>query len=426
MNQQNAGQNEKIYRRNFAFFLLDGILFIVALGVMGSTTVIPDFVRRLTDSEIIIGLSSSIFSIGYTLPQLIVARFIVNQERKKQWFIIPNIPTRFVILIFAILIWNLTNLSAEIILLLFLISYAMAALGDGLVGVPWADLTGSSLDDKWRARLYGLMTAIGGLIMLAVTPIIALILGSENLIFPQNYALIFAISGVLFVISIFPVVFVHEFVEENPAKSVPSINEYLSKLTELIQHDRLYRHIVIAQILTSLYMMAMPFYIGFGTTQLGIPSETAVPLLLAIQTVGNIGGALLYTWLGARNNVLYIRIALIGGAILPFMALIASFVGIIPLYIGFLLSGVATSNLMFGYQNWIITHAPSDERPIYIGLSNTIIAIVSLIAPIIGGAIVQSGSYTLLFTISLSTILLALFTLPRGSSLLTNHDDTIP
>ena len=73
MNQQNAGQNEKIYRRNFAFFLLDGILFIVALGVMGSTTVIPDFVRRLTDSEIIIGLSSSIFSIGYTLPQLIIA-----------------------------------------------------------------------------------------------------------------------------------------------------------------------------------------------------------------------------------------------------------------------------------------------------------------------------------------------------------------
>ena len=48
---------ERIYRRNFFFFLVDGIFFMVAMGLIGSTTVIPDFVRRLTNSEVLIGLS---------------------------------------------------------------------------------------------------------------------------------------------------------------------------------------------------------------------------------------------------------------------------------------------------------------------------------------------------------------------------------
>src|SRR5512138_2682095 len=94
---------EQIYRRNFAIFLIDGILFTVAMSIIGPTTVIPDFIRRLTNSEVLIGLSSSMFDIGWTLPQLFIARYIVRFEHKKWWFIGPNIPVRFVILTFGIL-----------------------------------------------------------------------------------------------------------------------------------------------------------------------------------------------------------------------------------------------------------------------------------------------------------------------------------
>ena len=55
-------QREPIYRRNFFFFLADSILFMVAIRIIDPQTVIPDFVRGLTSSEILIGLSSSIFS----------------------------------------------------------------------------------------------------------------------------------------------------------------------------------------------------------------------------------------------------------------------------------------------------------------------------------------------------------------------------
>ena len=103
-NNLSQGQREKIYRRNFFLLLMDGALFMVALNIIGATTVVPDFVRHLTNSEVLIGLSGSLFDVGWTLPQLFIARYIVRSERKKWWFAGPNIPVRFIVLIFSIVV----------------------------------------------------------------------------------------------------------------------------------------------------------------------------------------------------------------------------------------------------------------------------------------------------------------------------------
>ncbi|MBE0695419.1 MAG: hypothetical protein IH586_00695, partial [Anaerolineaceae bacterium] len=170
-------EREKIYRRNFFFFLTDNILFSLAMNIIGPTTLIPDFIRHLTRSEVLIGLSSSIFEIGWTMPQLFIARYIVRFERKKWWFVGPNIPVRFVLLTFAALTVLLGKDRPEAILVAFLICYTIAAVGDGLVGVPWADLAGTSLDSRWRARMFGLTSVCAGLIMLGISPLMGVVLG---------------------------------------------------------------------------------------------------------------------------------------------------------------------------------------------------------------------------------------------------------
>ena len=398
---------ERIYRRNFFFFLSDAVLFMVAMTIIGSTTVIPDFVRHLTDSEVLIGLSGSMFDIGWTLPQLFIARYIVRFSRKKWWFVGPNIPVRFVILIFAVITVLLGKDRPGAILVAFLICYGIAAVGDGIVGVPWADLSGTSLDSRWRARMFGFMSASTGVIILGITPLIALILGGAE--FPNNYALLFGISGVLFALSIVPVLFIHELPGGKAVEKIPALSEFLPDLGRVLRTDAPFRAILIARMLTSLFAMAGPFYIGFATVSLGLSSEVAVPTLLAMQTIGSVTGALAYTRVGARNNLLYIRLALCGGALWPISALLAGVVGPLPLYFGYLISGLAVGNLIFSYQNWIVTYATPDRRPIYVGLFNTISAVISLIAPIIGGTIVQHLGYRPLFTVSLVMALSALF-----------------
>src|SRR3954452_9518522 len=127
---------EHVYRRNFPLFLADSLLFTVAMGIISATTVIPDFLRHLTGSEILIGLSGSLFTIGFTLPQLFVARYIVRAARKKWWFVGPNIVIRPIMLICAIVtVWIGVDQPARV-LLVFFVCYGIAAFGDGLVGVP--------------------------------------------------------------------------------------------------------------------------------------------------------------------------------------------------------------------------------------------------------------------------------------------------
>jgi MFS family permease len=160
---------------------------------------------------------------------------------------------------------------------------------------------------------------------------------------------------------------------------------------------------------TNLFLMAAPFYIGYATVQLRLSSDVAVPVLLAMQTVGSVAGALLYTWLGARSNLLSIQLALGGAALLPISALLAASIGPVPLYIGFLVSGAANSNLLSAYQNWIVSYAHHDQRPIYIGLANTLTALISLVAPFMAGSIAQYLGYEPLFVIALVMIFAALF-----------------
>ncbi|MCC6612550.1 MAG: hypothetical protein IT320_03670 [Anaerolineae bacterium] len=404
---------EPIYRRNFLAFLIDGILFTVAMNIIGPTTVIPDFVRRLTSSEILIGLSGSLFEVGWTLPQLFIARYIVHFERKKWWFVGPSIPVRFVMLIFAGITVLLGKDQPGAILVAFLISYGIAGVGDGIVGVPWADLTGTSLDERWRARMFGFMTALVGVIMLLIAPIIGVILSDAGPDFPNNYALLFAVAGVCFATSIFSIMFIHELPGGKRVDKIPSFGEYLPQLGHVLRTDISFRSVIVVRMLTSLFAMAGPFYIGFATVELGLSSEVAVPTLLAMQTIGSVSGALVYTWLGARSNLLFIRLALAGAALVPISALLAGVIGPLPLYIGFLISGLTVSNLFVSYQNWVVTYASPDQRPIYAGLFNTIAAVISLLSPIIGGTVVQRLGYQPLFALSVTMALAALFVMVR-------------
>lgn len=409
LSAQPQTDHEPIYRRNFFFFLIDNILFNLAMSTIGPTTLIPDFIRHLTSSEVLIGLSSSLFDVGWALPQLFIARYIVRFERKKWWFVGPNIPVRFVILSFAVIAVLLGKARPEATLIAFLICYGIAAVGDGIVGVPWAVLAGTSLDNRWRARMFGLTTASTGVIMLGVSPLIGIVLSRAGPAFPNNYALIFGAAGLLFVLSILPVLFVHELPGGKVADKIPSMGEFLPSLGHVLRTDIAFRAMVIARMLTSLFAMAGPFYIGFATVQLGLSSSVAVPVLLAMQTIGSVSGALIYSWLGARSNLMYIRLALGMAAFLPMSALLASVTGPLPLYIGFLVSGLTVGNLFMSYQNWVITYTTPEQRPIYAGLFNTVAAVISLLAPFIGGTIAQQIGYEALFVVALVMVLGALF-----------------
>ena len=73
------------------------------------------------------------------------------------------------------------------------------------------------------------------------------------------------------------------------------------------------------------------------------------------------------------------------------------------------MSGLTVGNLFVSYYNWLITYTTPDQRPIYTGLFNTVVAVTTLIAPFIGGTIAQQIGYEALFIVALAMVLGALF-----------------
>ena len=63
---------------------------------------------------------------------------------------------------------------------------------------------------------------------------------------------------------------------------------------------------------------------------------------------------------------------------------------------------------MIGNMNFLLETAPADNRPLYIGFTNTIMGI-ALLATSVGGLIVDLVGFTVLFSLALAFYASALF-----------------
>jgi len=403
-----ASERESIYRRNFVLFLADFALFSIGFNLIGPTTVIPDFVRRLTDSEILIAFSSQMFEVGWLLPQLLIARSLVRVHNKKWWFVGPNVPVRFLMLIFGGLVFALGADHPALLLGLFMLFYGLAALGDGVVGVPWLDLAASSLDNRRRARMFGYGNALVGISILGLTPVIRFILSDDGPAYPNNYGLLFVLAGLMFLITIPLMIFIRELPGGKVQEVTPPLREYLPDLGRVLRYDRPFRAMITARVLATLFTLAGPFYIGLGTERLGMESDVAVSQLLLMQTIGTVGGALSFSWWGDRPPLHFIRLVLLAGVAQPALALLAVLVGPAPLYAAFLVAGVLVATLGISFINWVLIYATPEQRPIYSGLFNSVSAVGLLSAPLLGGLIVEALGYEAAFIAALAMMLGAL------------------
>src|SRR5260221_9982952 len=71
--------------RNFILLFMDFALFGAGMSLIGSTTVVPDFVSRLTNSDTLIGLAGSSYAFAWLIPQLLIAQYITRRSRRKSF-----------------------------------------------------------------------------------------------------------------------------------------------------------------------------------------------------------------------------------------------------------------------------------------------------------------------------------------------------
>jgi MFS family permease len=401
------------YRRNFWCLALDFGLFGAGLAFMGQSTVIPGFLTALGASSAFIGLMSSLQSASWLLPQLFSARVLADKPIKKPYILRPAAIGRSLFLILALALWATRAQPPWLMLLVSAMVIIGFWVGDGLASVPWFDLLSKAIPPRRRGRLIGVGQVLSGVLGFMIGAVVEWMLSDSGPSYPDNYAILFALGFLALALSFIAVA----LTAENPGASTsptPSWGQFIPQLWQVLRHDHTFRRFIIARQLFSLGGMATPFYMTYALTRLGLPVQVA-GRYTSISVVGSILAAVIFGWINERHGTRRVMLLSLGlTTAVPIFALVVPHLLNTPEQLAwgyglvFLCMSAAFSSMMPGWMGYVLEHAPEQERPTYVGLTNTLNGIATLFSTL-GGLILQwtGDNYPLLFLIALAGLLFA-------------------
>ncbi len=384
-------------RHNSFVNIMDGALF--GFGVMGLAsyvTIIPLFLSYLTESTALIGFVAALFHIGWQVPQLLTSGYVAGLTRFKPTVLVTTLFERVPFFGLALVALALPAIGADAALLLTLVLLGIQSLGGGFTGTAWQSMISKIMPAHYLGTFFGIQSAAVNLFGAGGALLASVIL--ERLAYPESFAWLFAIAGISMMAS-----YVFLALTFEPKSAKRDVVEGLrwrafgSKLRRILRADRNFRWFLVARGLTSLSLTAISFYTIFGIRRFDLSPEfvgglTSVLLLMNMLTSSVIG------WIGERWGL---RRVLILANFLTVLAIAIALAAEDPrwFYLVFALTGMVNSTQWSTIMTITVQFCSVADRPFYIGMANSLIAPVTVFAPIIGGWLVDAVSFELSFGI---------------------------
>lgn len=403
------------FLQNALAFCFDVGLFSIAVTFISATTVVPAFISTLTRSEVVVGLASGIVSAAWLLPQLFIASIAARWQRKKPAILRAVWCTRPIILLLAWMTWRYAQASPTATLIVALTSIFIFFVGDAAASVPWFDVVARALPHRHRGAVIGTGQILGNLGGVGVGLFVRYALGEQSpWAYPANFAILFAIGGVIFLLGGVALCFVHEPPTVIAQQAAPSVRQVFASLPRILTEDRPFRRLIIVKVVVGYVGSAGAFYVLYATRNLGFDIRDA-GLFISAQVIGSMtAGLLLGLVQGRWGPLVHIRLLIALSALPPALALLAGRVhATTPQALAYVFTavyfflGIYMGGLSWPFFNWIMEYADDARRPVYIGLMNTLTAVV-MVAPALAGWVARSFSYPALFAGALGIALLSL------------------
>jgi len=391
--EKNIRENLK---HNLIVNLLDGGLFGVALGFASFSAVLPLFVASMTDSATLIGLVPAIHSTGWLLPQLFTASRVSRLRKYKRTVLLMTIHERAPFLGFAIVALLLPFIGINTGLVLTFCLLIWQGLGGGFTANAWTSMISKIIPPESRGTFFGMQ---GGLANLFIS---MSAIGAGYLLdyfeAPWDFATCFLLAVFFFIISWFALAATRE--PEDTEKFIPEKKTHFwDDSKKVLRRDKNFNWFLVVRILSQFATMGFSFYIIYALREFDmteVVSGYLIATLTISQTVANIGMG----WVGDKVGH---RMMLIIGAVAAFFSAILAWnaSSLAWFYPIFILTGIANVAIWTNSMSMTVDFGSEAERPIYIGLSQTLTAPATIIAPLIGGWIVDAAGFTPTFTISI-------------------------
>ncbi len=400
------------------------------MAFIGPGTVIPGLLSVLGASSAVIGLVATLQRAGWLLPQLFAARASANKPYKKPAILWAAAISRSLFLVLAGLITAARRWPTGLLIAAFVLVYTAVWVGDGLGSLSWFDLLSKSIPPTRRGRLFSVGQTLSGIFSFLAGFAVEWVLSEHGFAFPYNYASLMLIGFGMLAISFVGIASVREAPGVSEA-TVPAWRDYLPQLSKVLKNDAIFRRYLFARQLFNLSMLAMPFYMTYALEILGLPEHVA-GRYTSIGVVGSILAAILFGWLNEQHGAKRaLQASTIITVVIPLAALL------IPQWIRagetlawsygmvFFILNASQSSMLPAWMAFVLELAPEAERPVYVGLTNTINGITTLFSTL-GGLLLQwtGNNYSLLFLVTAAGTALAwplLISLPDPRHVVIRH-----
>ena len=409
-----ARRAQKETRRNSWLLVINGGMVMMAYTFISADLVMPAFVQTLTTSSILVGMAGALMRMGWAWPQVFISRIIEPKPRKMPLLIWSGLARSVMWILVGVMTIFLGGQNPAFFLFLFMVFYALGTSLMGVMNVPWMDLMGKAIPASHRSKVFALRRFSGGIMSMVAGVLISYILSTQSgLSFPNNYAVLFMLSGSGTALAVLTFGMIREPIEKSTRAQL-SLKNYLLSGLSLMKDDVNFRRLCMVQFLWGFSMMGGPFYVPYAISGLGIGAVYIGFYVIAMQ-FSSVFSNVAWAWVGRYkgNQALF----LYGTCLLALSILIPICIVYVPNHLlnfwgtevdlrvvvyafTFIFSGAAQSGMYSGRMTYVLDIAPADRRPTYTSFMNMFMFPQGLL-PMLAGVLVAWISYQNLFRISL-------------------------
>jgi len=297
-------------RRNFWVNTMDVSFFQFGISLVAVTTVLPAFALSLGASNTLIAFIPGVLQMGWLLPQFFLAYFIVGLKSNLNYLLKISFFQRIPWLLIALCCFLVGDSNPKLLLTVFFLLYALAALFGGAAGPAWGELIARVIPMPIRGKFFGYTNLFGNGLAILGGLFVKWVMENDRIAFPDNYGILFLGAGVILFASYFFLSLNREpFIETE--KIGIGFFEFLKSIPGLLRERKDFIFVIIARILGQGQFIGIGFFTPFALKKFNLTDEytghfvlaSAIATMIYSPLAGRIGDKL-----GHHINFLFSRI----------------------------------------------------------------------------------------------------------------------
>ena len=376
------------HRRNFILHVLNGVFIFISEAFTDPNLVVTAFLSQLTPSNVLIGLLAPLRDTGWFLPQLFISPWVERLPNKVAFYRAATYARSAGWILLVACMFLLEQPTA--LLIAFFACMTLISVSAGFAGLPFMTVTQKVIPSDRMGMLFGLRLFIGGGFGILASGAIGVVLGGNvlgpELRFPDNYALLFAISTVFFVVACVMFGLIRETPDPVPERITP-LSVQLNRAQQTFRADRRFRRFIFMRVALMFAMTCIPFTTVYAKRELAI-SDAFVGSLVSITLASSLLSNLLWARLNDQRSSRFV-LALCSGLGVVLCALSLSLIllpsaleVLLPLI--YALGGMIGAGIGVSSTPQMIEITPMGRGPLYFGLMNTLLGVAMLLTSLVG------------------------------------------